>query len=70
MTTYLDSGPYVPEPTFEAWLEKQGFPDTYVSIFDWENERLQQEYDHVFDIWDEAEYKHEELTKEYDKLSP
>ena len=67
MTTYLDSGPYVPEPTFEAWLAKQGFPETYASIFDWGKEQLQQEYNRNFDIWDEAEYKHEELTEEYDK---
>ncbi len=67
MATYPDSGPYVPEPTFEAWLEKHGFPETYVSIFDWGKEQLQQEYDLNFNIWDEAEYKHEELTKEYDK---
>ena len=67
MTTYLDSGPYVPEPTFEAWLAKQGFPETYASIFDWGKEQLQQEYNRNFDIWDEAEYKHEELTKEYEK---
>ena len=45
MTTYADIGPYVPEPTFEAWLAKQGFPETYVSIFDWEKEELQQDYE-------------------------
>ena len=47
MTTYADIGPYVPEPTFEAWLAKQGFPETYASIFDWEKKQLQQEYNRI-----------------------
>ena len=67
MTTYADIGPYVPEPTFEAWLAKQGFPETYVSIFDWEKEELQQDYERVFDIWDEAEHNHEKLSNEFEK---
>mgnify|MGYP000335294536 CR=1 FL=1 len=56
MTTYVDKGPYVPEPDFPSWLAKQGFPETYDSIFDWSNVKIQQEYDSVFNTWDEAEY--------------
>lgn len=67
MTTYVDKGPYVPEPDFPSWLAKQGFPETYDSIFDWSNVKIQQEYDSVFNTWDEAEYNHEELTKKYEQ---
>ena len=34
MTTYVDPGPYVAETDFPSWLAKQGFPETYESIFD------------------------------------
>ena len=67
MSTYVDSGPYVPETDFSSWLAKQGFPEKYESIFDWSNEKVQQEYDVVFNTWDEAEYNHDNLTKQYDQ---
>ena len=67
MTTYVDKGPYVPETDFPSWLAKQGFPETYDSIFDWSNVKMQQEYDSVFNTWDEAEYNHDELTKKYEQ---
>ena len=50
MTTYgSDHYGYVPESSFEAWLDKRGYPESYRDIFSWDRQMTHTEYERLFD---------------------
>ena len=58
---------YVPETSFEDWLEKQGYPETYGDIFSWNEEKIKLEYDRLFDGYENVTQQIEALDKLFDE---
>jgi hypothetical protein len=49
MTRYGNANPYVPESSFEEWLNNKGYPESYGNIFSWGENNIQMEYERLFE---------------------
>ena len=53
MTRYgSNTDPYVPESSFEEWLNKKGYPESYSDIFSWDENNIQVEYERLFEEYE------------------
>lgn len=41
--------PYEKPESFERWVKKKALPETYLTVFEWEDERLNREYQRLFE---------------------
>jgi hypothetical protein len=68
MTKYGWGGDqYVPETSFEDWLRKHEYPESYGGIFSWNEEKIKLEYDRLFDGYEKVSQQLEALVNLFEE---